>query len=102
MKLVNGKLTETNYMTGKEELQSLDLTLVCKNEEEFMEAWDKIKEISGVSWCGCPWELDGKYGDVVVTIKKENGMTSAEVYEELRYIRKEIEETLSIGKFRKK
>ncbi|MNQ86146.1 hypothetical protein D3C85_1013310 [compost metagenome] len=103
MKLVAGDFKDYNPYTNKEEIQFIDLTLHCKNEEEFMEAWEKIKDIEGVVWCGCPAiEDDGKYIDMVASVHRKHFDTNSEMFEQRKEIREEIERALKIGKFRNK
>ena len=62
MKLIFGEFRDNSY---KNKLISVDLTLQCKNEDEFLYAWEKIKNIEGVEWCGCPIiEEDGKSTEI--------------------------------------
>ncbi|MNV12265.1 hypothetical protein D3C71_1028610 [compost metagenome] len=103
MKLVAGDFKDYNPYTNKDEIKFVDLTLHCKNEEEFIETFKKIKDIDGVIWCGCPTiEDDGKYIDMVATVHRKNFDTNSEMFEQLKEIRIEIEQTLKIGKYRNK
>lgn len=100
MKLVFGE--HKNDSNGKNKLVSMDLTLHCEDEKEFDKAWEQIKDIEGVCWSGCPVvEDNGRYSDIVAVVKKGIGITNTEVYETLKEIRNDIEQTLKIGKYRK-
>lgn len=102
MKLVAGQFKDYNPFKGKEEIQFVDLTLHCKTEAEFLEAWEKIKDIDGVEWVGCPDHDDESYIDMVASFKRKNFDTNSEMYDQQREVRNEIERALNIGKHRKK
>ncbi|MNJ89980.1 hypothetical protein D3C87_75690 [compost metagenome] len=102
MKLVAGDFKDYNPYTNKDEIKFVDLTLHCKTEQEFLEAWEKIKDIDGVEWVGCPEQDDKVYIDMIAMVYRKGFDTNAEMFERQREIRDEIERALKIGKHRKK
>lgn len=44
----------------------------CKNEKEFQETFEKIKNVKGSVWSGCPVEEPGHYEDLVAAVKREH------------------------------
>ncbi|RXZ78174.1 hypothetical protein EBB07_29405 [Paenibacillaceae bacterium] len=101
MKLVYEEERNWNPMTGKDEYKGAQLRLVCKTEAEWDAAYAMIKDINGVIWSGCPSEDEKTYSDTVVSVNKALSMTIKEVKEEVSWLRDQIEEKLSIGKYRK-
>ncbi|MNV50161.1 hypothetical protein D3C71_1421540 [compost metagenome] len=72
--------------------------MVCKTEQEFYQAWDKIKDIQGVVWCGCPVDEPREFSDIVVNRQKGRFETIREVKEDISCIRLELNRVLGIGK----
>lgn len=101
MKVVYEEFREYSYHTCKDELQAVELRLVCKNETEFRTAFQRIQDIEGVDWVGCPHEDDNEYSDIIVHIRKGSGDTIKEIKDELTFIRSQINETLGIGRRKK-
>lgn len=82
---------ERVHKDGKTIGWAVDMT--CKNEAEFRKIFNKISNVNGVEWCGCPTEEDSFYWDQIAYIPKK-GMTVAELQDEARRIVKECKRAL--------
>jgi hypothetical protein len=102
MRLTYEEMRDWSPMSGKEEFQSAQLRLVCKDEAEFYVAWERIKHINGIIWSGCPAVERNSYSDLVVSINKGRNSTIKDVKEDIAYLRKEIEIALRIGSMSKR
>jgi hypothetical protein len=94
MRIVYEEMRDWSPFTGKEEFESAQLRLICKNETEFYAAWEFIKDIDGVIWSGCPAIEQNEYSDIVVSVAKGRGDTIKDVKDTIAYYRKVINETL--------
>lgn len=71
-----------------------DVVMTCKNEEEFLKAFDLIKEVDGVEWCGCPDETETHYSDLIAYLPKVPGILVSELQDEAKRIVKECKSIL--------
>lgn len=71
------------------------VNLRCRNENEFVEAYQKIKEVNGVEWCGCPDEDNTRYMDTVAYVDK-GCYSVAELKVESQLIAKECKALLNL------
>jgi hypothetical protein len=46
------------------------VNLKCRDEAEFLEAYNKIKTVDGVVWSGCPVEDEKGYMDMIGYVDK--------------------------------
>lgn len=95
MRIIYEEKREDDPYTGREEYRAGYLRLVCKDEQEFYTAWDKIKSVEGVVWSGCPDESNGEYSDVIVEVVKSPASTIADVKEWIKYYREQVKTALN-------
>ncbi|PAD72808.1 hypothetical protein [Paenibacillus campinasensis] len=66
-----------------------EVELICKSEAEFRKAFEEIKGVDGVRWCGCPVEEDEYYSDMIAYLPKVPGVLVSELQDEARAIARE-------------
>lgn len=71
-----------------------EVVMTCKNEREFLSAFDQIKEVEGVEWCGCPDETETYYSDLIAYLPKVPGILVSELHDDAKRIAKECKSIL--------